>query len=340
MKQDINFAVIGCGAIGEIHAQVIQSLANANLVAAYDVRPDAVEKYAEKYGCEAFTEYSKLLERLDIDAVCICVPSGLHLDLAILAARAGKQIICEKPLGTTLEHALEMKRVCDENNVMLFPILQHRYDPNIRLIKTAIDDGKLGKIYWGSTHVILYRDDAYYRAGGWRGSAVLDGGVLLNQSIHYIDLMIHLIGKPASVIGKCATRRPGLEAEDVGVGCVTFTNGALGAIEGTTDAMPGLYNELNIYAEAGSIIFRNEEILRVTAQNLPELSAVVDESAQYTKHQTNKITPEGHMRQYEDIICSLRTGRKAYVTSEDGIESLKVILAMKESSRTGKSIQF
>lgn len=337
--KEIGFAVVGCGAIGAVHGEAICALPGAKLRAVFDKDPGRAQTLAEKLGCEAYSDYDALLAREDIDAVSVCVPSGLHRDVVVPAARAGKHVICEKPLDTSLDRALEMERVCRENGVRLFPVVQNRFNPDICLLRDAVREGKLGKLYWGSAHVILYRDDAYYTSGGWRGSPTLDGGVLLNQGIHFIDLMVSLLGKPVSVMGKCASRREGFEAEDVSVGCVTFESGAIGTIEGTTDAAPGLYSELCIYAEKGSVIFRNDRLLLVTVPDVPELSKRVDETALYTKEQTAKVTPEGHLRQYTDILAAIREDREAMVTAADAIETLRVILALKESSGTGREVK-
>jgi len=334
---DICFAVAGCGAIGAVHAQAILSLPGAKLTAAFDVRPEAAEAFGRRFHCDAVTDYEALLARRDVDAVVICTPSGLHGSLAVQAARAGKHVVCEKPLDTDLDRANAMISVCRENHVTLFPILQYRFDPASAAVKHAIETGMLGKLFWGSAHVIWYRGDDYYNSGSWRGTAALDGGVLMNQAIHHLDLLLHFLGNPVSVRGKC-TKLRGLEMEDVGIACVEFENGALGSIEATTDAKPGLYSEVSICGEHGSVILRNNRLLYSSVPDAPELDALVDPTALYTENKDARISPDGHRRQYADIVSALQDGHAPMVTAQDALCSLKTVLGIYKASAEDKTV--
>ena len=337
MENKLRAAIVGCGAIGEIHARAI-SASGGEVAAVFDSRAEAAEAMAKRWGCGCYTDYDSMLRHEALDAAALCVPSGLHSALAEPAARAGKHIICEKPLDTSLERAQRLVDLCRSHGVGLYPIFQHRFDPAVTALKKALDEGRLGKLYWGSAHVVWYRDDAYYRAAPWRGTFDMDGGVLMNQSIHSIDLLLHFMGTPESVSGMCAARRGIFEAEDVGIGSIRFESGALGSVEGTTDAKPGLYNEISLYGEKGSVIMRNDAIFYVNAPDAPELASMADPDAAYTKYQSAAIAPEGHIRQYKDIISAIRTGSEPYVTAQSALQTVKTILAIRQSSREGKSI--
>lgn len=337
--KEIRFAVAGCGAIGAVHAEAISSLPGASLAAVFDVRKEAAEAHAARYGCDAFTEYDMLLSRKDVDAVVICTPSGLHSELAVQAARAGKHVVCEKPLDTVRSRAEAMIAACRENGVTLYPILQHRYSPVSAAVKRAIEEGKLGKLFWGSAHVIWYRGGDYYSSGSWRGTAALDGGVLMNQAIHYLDLLQYFLGRPVSVRGKCAGNRR-LETEDVGIACLEFEGGVLGSIEATTDAKPGLYSEVSIYGELGSVIIRNHALFYSSVPDAPELDALLDASALYTENRDARVSPEGHLRQYRDIAASIRENRPPMVGAEDALCSLNTVLGIYKASAENKTVFF
>ncbi len=338
MKQ-IGFAIVGCGAIGKLHAQVIASLSGAVLQAVYDVRQDAAEALGAKYGCRAYTDYDALLRDAAVDAVSICVPSGLHSALAIRAAQVGKHVVCEKPLDTDLGRAQAMADACKANGVTLFPVFQRRFTPAAKALKKAILEGKTGKILWGSAHVIWYRDDAYYQSGSWRGTAALDGGVLMNQAIHHLDLLLHFLGKPVSVRGKCAGYR-GFEAEDTGVACIQFEGGALGVLEATTDAKPGLYSEISLYGEKGAVIFRNGRVLYTSLPDAPELEALREDGIWYTDNRDASIPPDDHICQYGDILAALQEGRAPLVTAEDALLVLETVLNIYKASNEDQVVFF
>ena len=335
---DIRFAVAGCGAIGAVHARAILATPGAALAAVFDIRPDAAKAFGAEFGCDAVTDYDALLARRDVDAIAICTPSGLHSELAVKAARAGKHVVCEKPLDTESGRAGSMISACRENGVTLFPILQYRFDPAAQAVKRALEAGKLGKIFWGSAHVIWYRDDGYYNSGSWRGTAALDGGVLMNQAIHHLDLLLFFMGKPLSVRGKCARLR-GLEMEDAAVACLEFPGGALGSVEATTDAKPGLYSEVSLYGEKGSVILRNNRLFYSSVPDAPELDALVDPAAIYTENKDARISHEGHSRQYADIVSALWNKRAPAVTAEDALTSLNTVLGIYKASAENRTVQ-
>ncbi len=334
------FAVVGCGAIGAVHAAAISQTEGAVLRALFDVRPEAAAALAARFGCDAVTDYDALLARPDVDAVVICTPSGLHAELAVRAARAGKHVVCEKPLDTDLTRARSVADACRDCGVALFPVFQRRFEPACAAIFDAVRRGALGRIAWGSAHVILYRDDTYYRSGSWRGTAALDGGALMNQSIHTIDLLLGLMGRPVSVRGRCACRRDGIETEDVGVACLEFSNGALGSIEGTTAAKPGICSELSIYGSAGSVILRNDRIFFADAAEAPELVAMASTEEPFLRERTAAVGPEGHMRQYLDILAALRGEKAPAVTAEDGLLALETVLRIYMASRLDRTVSF
>lgn len=339
----VNFAVAGCGFIGKLHARVIQSIGGARVTAALDTDEAAAKELAQQYGCRWYTDADQMLADQEVDAVAICLPSGLHAQLAVAAARAGKHVMCEKPMDTDLGRAQEMIDACKENGVQLSIIMQHRFDEPMCLLRRAIRDGLMGRLLWGASRTIWYRDDKYY-ANPWRGTWKYDGGgALMNQSIHYIDLLLSVMGAPKSVSAKCRTiGHLQIETEDIGLADIEFESGALGTIEGTTCSYPGLYSELAIFGEKGTVIIRNDYLTFYCFQDgpQPEFEAALNPEMANRLNQTPAIEDTSHRRQYEDFVAALQEGREPLVTGEEAIRSLRLIRAAYRSSEEKKEIYF
>lgn len=341
--EKVRFAIAGCGFIGKLHAGVIDSLEDACVAATMDMNGDAARELAAQYDCAWYDNADEMLSDPNVDAVAICLPSGLHADLTVKAACAGKHVICEKPMDVQMDRAQEMVRACRENHVRLSVIMQHRFDKPVLLLRKAIEEGLLGRLIWGASRTIWYRDDKYY-SNPWRGTWKYDGGgALMNQSIHYIDLLLHIMGEPKSVSAKCRTlAHPQIETEDVGLADIEFKNGTLGTIEGTTASCPGLYAELAVYGKKGSVIIRNDMLSFYHFQDgpRPEFDAILNPEGANELHTGPEIPDDSHRRQYEDFVDALRNGREPLVTGEEAMRSLKLIQAIYQSSDEKREIYF
>lgn len=332
---NVRFAVAGCGFIGRLHARVINSIEGAGVTAVMDTDAGAAGELARQYGCRWYDNAEDMLRDPNVDAVAICLPSGLHAELTVRAARAGKHVICEKPMDVSAEQAEKMTAACRENQVRFSVIMQHRFDQPVLLLEKAIEDGLMGRLLWGASRTIWYRDDKYY-SNPWRGTWKYDGGgALMCQSIHYIDLLLHIMGNVRSVSGKCRTLgHPQIETEDVGVADVEFENGALGTIEGTTASYPGLYAELAIFGERGTVIIRNDVLSFYQFKDGPQpaFDLALNPERAGQLHTGPEIPSDSHCRQFEDFIEAVRTGGEPAVTGEEAIKSLKLIQAIYKSS--------
>jgi predicted dehydrogenase len=229
-------------------------------------------------------------------------------------------------------------------------ILQHRYDPAVEAVKKSIMRGDIGKLLWASTHCILYRSKEYYTNQKWHSDS--GSGALSNQSIHYIDLLIYMMGDAVSVSGTCRNRlnyanipqnvsaSDATASEDVGLAIVSFANGAPAVIEGTTAAFPGLYNELSIYGENGTFIIRNDKLFeyKLRSGKCPELDILLDPSAVFTRFRDASIDISSHKAQYSDFADSVLNGRDPSVSGLEARKSLKLINAIYTSSRSEKII--
>jgi len=328
----IRFGIIGCGMIGSCHAQVISQSERLRLEAVYDHVPAAAQRLSAHYGCHAAQTLDELLSL--VDAVAVCLPTNLHFDAVMKAARAKKHVVCEKPVSAQQQEAEEMIRCCRENGVLLSVIFQHRFDPAVIALKAAVSSGALGRILWASVHSILYREKSYFSSIPWH--AQKGSGALMNQSIHYIDLLVYLLGNPVSVTGHCSARLHDLkETEDTGLALLEFESGVPAVIEGTTAAYPGLYNELSVYGEKGSFIIRNDELFSYHLQSgsVPEYDALLNPSAIFTAHRDAKIDLSSHQKQYHNIAQAILGLSPLLVTGEEGLKSVRLINAIYQSAQ-------
>ncbi len=194
MKQ-VRYAIVGCGSISKTHLKALAGVPQACLTAACDLSLERAQATVGDQG-RAYTDYQQMLQDKEVDAVLILTASGMHADMGIQAARAGKHVVVEKPIDISVEKARALIRACDENGVKLSCIFQHRFDTDTLALKKVIDEGKLGRLDAGCCHTKWYRNQAYYDEVAWRGTKKLDGGgALMNQGIHQLDLFQHLMGE-------------------------------------------------------------------------------------------------------------------------------------------------
>lgn len=342
LSRHINFAIIGCGAIAHQHINAIRATSGAELAAVYSRSMDKAREWGRKYSIEAFNNYELLLKSSGIDAVVILTPSGTHADLGIKAAEAGKHVVVEKPIDINLEKAKALVEACEKAGVKLSCIFQHRFDEAMIRLKEAVDHQKLGQLNFGSSRTTWYRPQAYYDSGEWRGTRELDGGgALMNQSIHYIDLLLYIMGPVEEVHGYCATRgHKRINVEDIAVANLKFTSGALGIIEGNTTAFPGFSTELDIFGESGSVRISSDEIMEWHIKN--EEAATITAGATQASTGKNTQTADygpSFTRQYADIVQAFQNNTEPLVNGREAIRALEVILAIYESAESRKAIK-
>jgi len=331
--------------VADFHAQAITAMRGGYLAGVYSRQTANARRLAERYGCAAYTDYQAFLADPRLDIVAIATPSGAHLEPAVEAARAGKHVICEKPLEVTLERVDRMIRVCRENQVMLAGIFQRRFLEATRQFKTAVAAGRLGRISLADAYIKWYRTQAYYDSGAWRGTWELDGGgALINQSIHTIDLLTYLAGDVEWVCGFADRRsHERIEAEDNAVAILKFKSGALGVIEGSTAcyAPAGNPAEVHLCGSDGSI-FMQDNSFTVWEFRRPRPS---------DKRIREKFAPAGtpgagaadpaaidfvpHQRAFEDMVKALKKGTAPMVDGPEGRKSIEIILAVYRSALSG-----
>ena len=250
----MNFAIVGCGHIAKKHAEAIMQAEGATLFAVCDTVTEKMVPFIEQYNIEGYHNFEELVANDSVDVINICTPSGFHADLAVKAAEAGKHLVVEKPIALTLEDSQKIIDVCRDYNVKLSVVHPNRFRPVMMEIKELMDQGKLGKLSHANATVRWNRNQEYYDQAPWRGTKSLDGGVLMNQAIHNLDLLIWLMGGVEEVFSMGATRLRDIEAEDVSLGVVRFENGALGVIEAATTIYPrNLEETISIFGETGTV---------------------------------------------------------------------------------------
>lgn len=341
MERPLRFAIVGCGVIAPTHARCIVELPGADLAAVCDLLPERAERLARQYPAEVFTDYRRMFEQADIDVVEVLTPSGMHAEIGVAAAQAGKHVIVEKPMDVTLEKADRLIQACRAANVKLGCIFQHRFDPAVMALKEAIGQNKLGRLNFGGSHTKWYRAQEYYDSGDWRGTWALDGGgALINQSIHYVDLLQYILGPVEEIHAYTATRaHERIEVEDIAVASIKFRSGAVGLLEGNTSAYPGFCARLDVYGSDGSVIIENDQIAEWRLRS-GEASPVEREAVGFIGGSSSKdIWHHSHRRQIEDMIEAIRTNREPLVNGEEGRKALQIVLAVYESARSGETVK-
>lgn len=341
MKKTLHFGIIGSGNIVETHIRSIQELPNAEVTAIFSRNRETAEKWGSQYDIQVYSDYDEFLGNDQMEIVTILTPSGTHADLGILAAKRGKHVVVEKPIDTSLNKTDELIHACKQANVTLSCIFQHRFDDGIIDLKQAMDLGEFGQLNFGAARTSWYRSQEYYDSGAWRGTWELDGGgALMNQSIHYIDLLLYLMGPIEEVYAYCATRaHERIEVEDIAVASLKFKSGALGLIEGNTAAYPGYSATLDIFGNNGSVIIENDQVKEWNFKSGNSYTKSTKEVVQTSASSSKMSSYTSHKRQYEDIVHAILEKRDPLVTGEEARKSLALILAIYESARSGRPVK-
>lgn len=337
----IRFGLIGCGVIGRYHAQAISDCENTRLVAVADIDEARAAQLAQDHQARATTDMRELLDSPEINAVSICTASGLHAEQALAAIAAGKHVLVEKPLATTVADCRRVREAARAAHRTVSVIFQNRFRPVYASIKRSMERGEMGTPVLATAHLKWYRSQEYFDTAGWRGTWEMDGGgALMNQAIHYIDLLRWIMGPVESVFGYTATRSHKIETEDVATATLQMRSGALATIVATTSAIPGLWTRLEIHGSSGSYCVQNdvmnvrfvasEQTEPVGPYGLPELTL-----EPYTKPDYGVVW---HQRQIEDFARAIEAGTRPLIDADEGSHAVQIINAIYASERTGTQI--
>jgi len=338
----IRVGLVGCGAISTQHLEAISALPDLSLAGVVSASEERARTVGERWDVPWTTHLEDLLGRDDVDTVTIATPSGLHPAQALAALRSGRHAIVEKPIALTVADADAVVAAGRERNLVVATISQRRFEPAVRALHAAIESGALGTISLIIAEGLYHRPQAYYDSAPWRGTRALDGGVLMNQAIHVIDLLRWMGGPVASVAGHLATLGHRMEAEDTASVSLRFTSGTLGEIVATTCANPELPVELRVYGDRGHVRLVGETVVEWEVPGIsapgPDTDAEVADQAGVGATQTWGTNAIGYLRQYTDFIDAVRTGRPPAVTGEDGRNAVEIITAAYEADRAGRAV--
>lgn len=338
---EVGFGIIGCGNIAPIHAEAIRDAGAARLVAVSDVVEANAKKLADQFSAEVFTDYKAMLERPDIQAVSLCVPSGMRAEMVEVCAAAGKHILAEKPLEVTTERIDRAVAATDGAGVTLGCIFQSRFAEGPQHIRRALDAGRFGRLVLGDAYIKWFRSQEYYDSGAWRGTRKLDGGgVLMNQGIHQIDLLTWFFGPVKSAQAQTAlVGHEGLEVEDLACAMLQFESGAMGVIEASTAIWPGHSARVEVHGTQGSAVLEDGELQCWKFQDEGEddaaIEAAMGKEADLGSGAGDPIAglkSEGHRRQIDDFAQAIQENRKPLIDGREGRTAVAVIEAIYDSA--------
>jgi len=338
-------AIIGCGGIGTHHAKCYQSTREVQLAAVMDIVPEKAEKLGAAHGVPGFTDLRKVLRRRDIDLVDVCTPSGLHGDVAVAAARAGKHCLSEKPLDVTPQRCDRILAAFRKSGTTLGGIYQHRFADDVRRTRAALQAGRLGRVTLATCSTPWWRTQAYYDSGDWRGTWALDGGgALMNQGIHAIDLLVWLVGPVRRVTARAALlAHERIEVEDVAAAVVEFESGALGVIQGTTAGFPGSGVRHEILGTDGMVHLEDDKATlwklrdEIEGGRQDEAPAVAAAGVGAAADPL-AVSSDIFVRNIDDVARAARTRSAPVVTGEEHKKAVEVICAIYKSAQTGKPV--
>jgi len=343
MHDSLGFAIIGCGVIGRTHAQAISSIKGAHVAVACSRTLEKASELAEQYGAACCTDFREAVAHPEVEAVSVCTPSGLHAEPSLAALEAGRHVLVEKPMEITCEKADQMIAAAHRAHRRLGVIFQNRFNPAVQYLKEAIDTGKLGRLTLGEASIKWYRSPDYFRSAGWRGTWALDGGgALMNQGIHFVDLLLWLMGPVQSVTAYVDTLLHPIEVEDTLVASLRFRCGALGVIEATTTAFPHLSDRLEIVGTQGSVRIEDGQLrFKYFADedgSDVDLYGLRSERGWRAAQEVSLTGEGGHAAQIADFVSAIRENRPPAVNGLEGRRALALTLAIYEAARTGREV--
>ncbi len=340
----MKFGIVGTGSISAIHAKAIVAMECSTLHSVYNHRLESAEKLASEYDVKAFSELDKFLADPQLEIVTIATPSGAHFEPAMAALKAGKHVICEKPLEITTARIDELIAMAEATGKVLAAILNRRFNPAMGAFKTACEQGRFGKLTSASCYIKWFRAQAYYDSAAWRGTWALDGGgALMNQGIHCIDALLYLAGPVLSVQAATAClAHERIEVEDTAIAMLEFKNGARGVIEGSTCnwSASGHPARIQLCGTEGSVFLADETFeiwdfknplphdaeihKKIMRGTVPGLGANDPKAIHYLQHQRN----------FEEVISAIHDGREPLTSSREARKSVALIAAIYQSAAT------
>jgi predicted dehydrogenase len=333
----LGIAVIGSGSIADQHLRALKDLPLARLAGVYSRTREKAERVGTREGCRWTTDYRELLRDPQVDVVDIVTSSGSHGPIATEALEAGKHVLVEKPMAMTVAECDRMLEHARSKGLTLSVVSQRRFEEQNRLIKRMVDEGAIGKLLLIEVSCPYYRTQDYYRSADWRGKIASDGGAIMNQGIHAVDLMLWFAGPARWVSGVCATQTHEIEAEDLALAIVHFRSGAFGTIMASTSIQPGFQPCLNLYGEKGTIKLDGATIVHWTVPGREKPASGGQASAGIADPRLSSHLH--HRLQLEDALEAISSRRPPQITGEDGRRAVELIQGLYRASSSGRPVE-
>ncbi len=335
----IKIALIGCGRISNKHFEAIsQHATDLKLVSICDTDSQILAETVKKTGVQGFHTLEDLLSKTDADVIILCTPSGLHAKQTIRCAEAGYHVMTEKPMATRWQDGVRMVQACDDAGVRLFVVKQNRRNTTLQMLKRAIDKRRFGRIYMVNINVFWTRPQSYYDSATWRGTWEFDGGALMNQASHYIDLLDWLIGPVQSIQAMTGTLERHIEVEDTAVMNIHWRSGTLGSMNVTMLTYPqNLEGSITIIGETGTVRVGGVAVNEIQKWEFSEVEED-DKKIQEASYKTTSVYGFGHPLYYQNVIETLRGTAEAETDGREGLRSLELIIAAYLSARDGRTV--
>ncbi len=337
----MRYALIGCGRVAPSHIKAAKAN-GLEIVALCDIDLEKAEAFAEKNSIEnplIFSDYKKLVDEVKPDFVAIATSSGVHGEIAEYCALNGVNFLVEKPMAMGIDEANRVIAAAEKTGVVAGVCHQNRFNVAVQELKRAIAFNRFGKLSHGNVNIRWCRKEDYYKQDSWRGKYATDGGALMNQCIHGIDLLRWLMGgEVESVYGLTRNRQhPYIEAEDIGVAVLSFKNGAVATIEGTVNTVDNLEETLSVFGETGMVRLGGMNAGLVDVWQFED-EETADEDRRFIEEKAPNVYGNGHTSLYLDFINSVKSGKKPYVDLQAGKDALEIVLAIYKSQKTGEKV--
>ena len=347
----LKIAIIGCGRISYKHIEaLVANQKDAALVAVCDVveenaiakKNEYIKLMASDVNVNVYTDYVKMLNEEEIDVISIATESGYHFEIAMECMNKGKHIIVEKPMALSIDDADKMIKCAEENKVKLCVSHQNRFNKPIQELRKAVDNNQFGRLINGTARILWNRNMGYYEQAPWRGTWKLDGGTLMNQCIHNIDLLQWMLGGEIdTVYAQCDTFIRDIEAEDFGAIIIRFKNGAIGIVEGSACVYPkNLEETLSIFGETGTVCIGGIAVNKIETWRFADNTVSEEEMIKSQEDDPDTVYGFGHTPLYEDMIEAIKSDRQPLINGEEGKKGMSIILAAYKSRLTGMPVKF
>jgi len=334
----VNLAILGSGLIGGIHARAIAEVSNARLSVVIDAAKDRADKLADEFGVPAVYDLGEALKRDDVDAVHVCVPSGLHAKLGTMVAEAGKHVLVEKPIDITLPAGQRLVEAGEASGAKVAVIFQKRFTDAGRRLHAGVSGGDFGRLMQCDAYVKWYRDPTYYSDSPWHGTWAMDGGgALINQGVHMVDLMKWVGGPVRSVFARRRTALHDIEVEDLVDALFEFESGALGVLQASTATYPGYPERLDVHGTLGSAVLEGSDITQWAVKG--QESQTGGDALPSGASDPGAIGHRYHVPVIQDFVDAIREDREPMVSGRDGLETLELVMAVYKSAQEGKEVR-